>query len=106
MEPNPTQIIADDVDMLKNSILTIISNAKASNELSQETSKQLSEIAAIVEHHAQFIINTNQKVKMLMQYLNIDYKDVVNKYDSSKDRIEIETLPNMTMQEQMEAKDA
>ena len=41
-----------------------------------------------------------------MQYLDIDYKDVVNKYDSSKDKIEIETLPNMTMQEQMEAKDA
>ena len=83
----------DDINMLKNSILTLISNAKKSNELYQETTKQLSEVAVIAEHHAQFIINTNQKVKMLMQYLDIDYNDVVAKYDVSKDKIDIKDLP-------------
>ena len=74
------RIIEDDVDMLKDSILTIISNAKTQNKISQETSKQLNEIAVIAEKHAQFIINTNHKIKMLMQYLEIDYNDVVSKY--------------------------
>jgi len=75
------RMIEDDIDMLKDSILTIISNAKAHNGLSQQLSEQLTEIASIVEKHAQFIINTNHKIKMLMQYLEIDYNDVVGKYE-------------------------
>lgn len=84
-----SQRLIDDIDMLKNTILTIISNLKDSNELNQlyykKNTDALNEIASIAQKQGQHIINTNHKIKMIMQYLNVDYKDVVDKYDSSKE---------------------